>query len=153
MFKLIAEKIVEVLSDNLISMESEALLEAKETIQEKDIEIEQLNARNIKNLEDFLVQKRELIKKNDSEVNELIKDYGSEKRILQNEHHIAINKAIEEAVKIQKNLEIENATLKKEVEILNKAFENMGWDVKDTKSILDKLVDGIVGKNTINVIK
>ena len=41
----------------------------------------------------------------------------------------------------------------KEVSILTKAFSNLGFDVKDMKSILDKLVDGIVSKNTINLVK
>jgi len=50
-------------------------------------------------------------------------------------------------------LTLENGKLTKEVEILTKAFENMGFDVKDMKDILNKLVDGIVTKNTINVVK
>lgn len=41
----------------------------------------------------------------------------------------------------------------KEVEILTKAFENLGFDVKDMKEILNKLVDGIVSKNTIQLVK
>jgi hypothetical protein len=41
----------------------------------------------------------------------------------------------------------------KEAEILTKAFENLGFDVKDMKDILNKLVDGIVGKNTVHVVK
>lgn len=50
-----------------------------------------------------------------------------------------------------KNAKLNNAT--KEVEILTKAFENLGFDVKDMKAILDKLVDGIVSKNTIQLVK
>lgn len=61
-------------------------------------------------------------------------------------------KAKAQTEKIAK-LELENGNYKKEVEILTKAFENMGFDVKDMKEILNKLVDGIVSKNTINVVK
>jgi hypothetical protein len=50
-------------------------------------------------------------------------------------------------------LQKDNSVLEKEKEILTKAFENMGFDVKDMKSILDKLVDGLVSKNEISVIK
>ena len=50
-------------------------------------------------------------------------------------------------------LELENGTYKKEVDILTKAFENLGFDVKDMKEILNKLVDGIVSKNSIQLVK
>jgi uncharacterized protein (UPF0335 family) len=46
-----------------------------------------------------------------------------------------------------------NGIQAKEIEVLTKAFENMGFDVKDMKDILNKLVDGIVSKNTVNVLK
>lgn len=66
------------------------------------------------------------------------------------------NKVIESAkdkIKEVAKLTLENGQLKKEVEILTKAFENMGFDVKDMKEILNKLVDGIVTKNTVNIVK
>lgn len=66
---------------------------------------------------------------------------------------IEISKATENLKKEITRLTIENGSYKKENEILTKAFENLGFDVKDMKSILDKLVDGIVGKNTVQVIK
>ena len=50
-------------------------------------------------------------------------------------------------------LKLENGNYKKEVEILTKAFQNLGFDVKDMKDILNKLVDGIVSKNTVNIVK
>jgi len=50
-------------------------------------------------------------------------------------------------------LEIENAVVSKHNQVLEAAFENMGFDVKDMKDILNKLVDGIVSKNEIRVIK
>lgn len=50
-------------------------------------------------------------------------------------------------------LRVINQNLQKEVDILNKAFENLGFDVKDMKEILNKLVDGLVEKNKINLVK
>lgn len=50
-------------------------------------------------------------------------------------------------------LTIENNNNKKEVEIMTTAFKNVGFDVKDMKAILDKLVEGVVSKNTINLVK
>lgn len=50
-------------------------------------------------------------------------------------------------------LTIENANLKQKVEMYEKAFENLGFDVKDMKEILNKLVDGLISKNTIQLVK
>lgn len=93
------------------------------------------------------------IKELEQENRQLRTDFASEKRILENELQLKINKATEEKEKENVKLKEENSVLKKEVEILEKAFENMGFDVKDMKEILNKLVDGIVSKNEINVIK
>lgn len=93
------------------------------------------------------------IKELQSEILQMRKDFESEKRIIQNEVGIKISTAIEEKEKENNEIKQKNAVLLKEVEILTKAFENMGFDVKDMKEILNKLVDGIVSKNEINVIK
>jgi uncharacterized protein (UPF0335 family) len=66
---------------------------------------------------------------------------------------VKISEALKENRENIQNLTIENANYKKEVEILTKAFENMGFDVKDMKEILNKLVDGIVSGNKVNIIK
>lgn len=83
----------------------------------------------------------------------LKEDHESEERLAENEFVIRLSKATRK--KEEENIELkeENAVLKSKVEILEKAFENMGFDVKDMKDILNKLVDGIVSKNGINVIK
>lgn len=88
-----------------------------------------------------------------SEIKQVKKDFESDKRILEAEIQTKINKAIADSDKENNKLKEENAVLRKEVEILEKAFENMGFDVKDMKEILNKLVDGIVSKNEINIIK
>lgn len=93
------------------------------------------------------------IKQLEAEIVQIKKDFASDKRILEAELEIKINKAIEDEKKENNILKEKNSVLAKEVEILEKAFENMGFDVKDMKEILNKLVDGIVSKNTINIVK
>lgn len=69
------------------------------------------------------------------------------------EQDIVIQKATKTLEdKIQK-LTIESEGYKKEKEILTQAFKNLGFDVKDMKEILNKLVDGIVSKNQIQLVK
>jgi len=51
------------------------------------------------------------------------------------------------------DLQQERNTYKSRCEILEKAFENLGFDVKDMKDILNKLVDGLIAKNEIKVLK
>ena len=51
------------------------------------------------------------------------------------------------------DLKLKNGVLESENAILKEGFKNMGFDVKDMKSILDKLVEGVISKNEINVIK
>lgn len=64
-----------------------------------------------------------------------------------------IHVATEDLKREVQKLTIENNNNKKEVEIMTTAFKNVGFDVKDMKGILDKLVEGMVSKNTINVVK
>ncbi len=69
--------------------------------------------------------------------------------------------SVREAVEaVTDKLKQENTTLRIEKErasdraaMLEKAFENLGFDVKDMKDILSKLVDGLIAKHEINVIK
>ena len=51
------------------------------------------------------------------------------------------------------DLKLKNGVLESENTILKQGFANMGFDVKDMKGILNKLVEGIISKNEINIIK
>lgn len=86
-------------------------------------------------------------------VYKLEREHKSEVSILKNELDMRISKEVKVKDDEISKLKQENAVLLKEKEILNKAFENMWFDVKDMKSILDKLVEWIIGKNVVNVIK
>jgi len=66
---------------------------------------------------------------------------------------VKVSVATKELTKQLAQVTSERDNYKKESEILNKAFENLGFDVKDMKDILNKLVDGIVSKNTIQLVK
>lgn len=55
--------------------------------------------------------------------------------------------------KASMNVVIERDIANQKVAYLEKAFDTLGFDVKDMKSILDKLVDGLIAKNEINIIK
>ena len=80
------------------------------------------------------------------------RDYESQIRILKNEQQMRIDEAIKNCRNANRELYTENERLKEQVKILERAFENMGFDVKDMKDILNKLVDGVVAKNEIKVI-
>lgn len=46
-------------------------------------------------------------------------------------------------------VEHEKKTLEKEVTMLRDAFKTLGYDVKDMKELLGKLVDGLITKDTV----
>jgi hypothetical protein len=83
----------------------------------------------------------------------LIEDHEIALKRKENETDIKISEATAALTKENSDLKIESANFQKEAEILTKAFENMGFDVKDMKDILNKLVDGVVSKNTIQLVK
>lgn len=93
------------------------------------------------------------IKELEQELKQVKADFASEKRIADNEFKIKLTEATAQKEKENNELRERNAVLSARVEILEKAFENMGFDVKDMKEILNKLVDGLVSKNSINVVK
>jgi uncharacterized protein (UPF0335 family) len=88
-----------------------------------------------------------------SEKSNLVKDHDLIIRRKDLEVDVKVSEATKELnAKVQK-LELENGNYKKETQILTDAFKNLGFDVKDMKEILNKLVDGIVSKNTIQLVK
>lgn len=116
--------------------------------------------KRIKSLEEDLKSARngedwsdKRVKKVESEKDDLIKLHDSENRIKDSELKMRIDEALMEKTKENNELKMENGCQKREVEILKKAFENLGFDVKDMKGILNKLVDGIVSKNQIQLVK
>lgn len=114
---------------------------------------------------------QKIIKNHDEHVYDLnrsnrltVEGYDSRIEQLKAEHAIALatveanqeNHTYEATKKLREEntrLSIENGNVKAENKVMEAAFKNMGVDVKDMKSILEKMVDGLVSKNTINVIR
>lgn len=114
-------------------------------------------------LKEYVKEYKDKISGLEKELSESKKDHDKEILNIEKDHEITLNRkqaeidiTVSEKTKtltdeLQKT-KIESANYKKEVEILTKAFENLGFDVKDMKDILNKLVDGIVSKNQIQLI-
>jgi hypothetical protein len=104
-------------------------------------------------LEDKVKDLETSLDKITSEKSNLVKDHDLIIRRKDLEVDVKVSEATKELnAKVQK-LELENGNYKKETQILTDAFKNLGFDVKDMKEILNKLVDGIVSKNTIQLVK
>lgn len=89
---------------------------------------------------------KEIISKHDEAMKELNRKHSDEVAMAEREAELKFKE--DHVALIAKHAQMES-----EVAMLNKAFENLGFDVKDMKEILNKLVDGLVTKNTISVIK
>ncbi len=63
-----------------------------------------------------------------------------------------ITEATNKLTKEVSTLESDKKIALEKVAMYEKAFENLGFDVKDMKDILNKLVDGLVSKNQIQLI-
>lgn len=104
-------------------------------------------------LEDELQKFRNII----AEKQKKIENLEERNQELQNLNEIKIKTLVLEETKSLKDknteLTIKLKESQKEVEVMTKAFENMGYDVKNMNEILVKLVDGISQKSQVNVIK
>jgi hypothetical protein len=103
--------------------------------------------------ENYLKEKNQTIEDCERKLKQKDEDLASQKRILENELKVKVQEATKVKVEELSQMREKNGIQAKEIEVLTKAFENMGFDVKDMKDILNKLVDGIVSKNTVNVLK
>lgn len=114
---------------------------------------EEVKSQEIKSFEEKVKTLETDLAKVTGEKSNLEKDHELIMRRKDLEVDVKVSEATKELnTKVQK-LELENGNYKKETEILTKAFQNLGFDVKDMKEILNKLVDGIVSKNTIQLVK
>lgn len=127
-------------------------------------EVERLNAKLEKQVEESKEAVAKLTEKHKSEVESLTIKHKDEVERSSNKHKdevervvqgqdVAIQKAVTKITDDNTALKISAATLKDKVAMYETAFKNLGFDVKDMKDILNKLVDGVIAKGTINVIK
>lgn len=86
------------------------------------------------------------------EVETLKKDHLADTARAAANEDVRLMEATAELKNENAELKVEKNILTGKVEMFEKAFENMGFDVKDMKEILNKLVDGLVAKNAINLV-
>jgi len=79
-------------------------------------------------------------------------DYYSLIKIKDAELQTRINQAVEKEKAARMEAEMNLGAAKQEISILRSAFENLGFDVKDIKEILNKLIDGIISKNEVRIL-
>ena len=91
--------------------------------------------------------------KHDKKVENMRLDHDIKMKRKDAEIDVKVLTATEEARKKNETLTNDNIKYKTENEVLTKAFDNMGLDVKDVKGMMDKLVDGLISKNQIQLIK
>ena len=139
------------------TLESEHKKEILELQSHYDKKIEELNRKHLFSLEDasreakFKYQDleyttKQLIENLEKENSKILKLTEDEKKLF------------EDGLKNKYDANLRQLTTEKEVAdqkivYLEKSFENLGFDVKDMKDILNKLVDGLVSKNEINIIR
>jgi predicted nuclease with TOPRIM domain len=118
----------------------------------------------VHDLKDKVSDLEKLLEKSDKSHAEQVEKFEKQIRVLAEDHVIAmerkqasidltVQKATKELNAKVQELTIAKNSAEKEAAMLNKAFENLGFDVKDMKDILNKLVDGVVSKNTIQLVK
>lgn len=127
--------------------------EDTQEIKELKSKIKQLECKDDERNRNHSIVIQDIERKHKIEVEDIIRSHTNETNKLKFEAEKSAQTALSASTEAKKKLEIENGVLTKEVEILRKAFANMGFEVKDMKEILNKLVDGVVSKNTINVVK
>lgn len=109
--------------------------ENRETVERLEKRIDILNQDHDREMSNFKQDVKVTLDRKDAEVDTKVHDATK-----------AANESIHKLT-IEKNNAVQKA------EILEKAFENLGFDVKDMKDILNKLVDGIVSKNQVQLIQ
>lgn len=139
------------------TLESEHKKEMLELKRDHDRNIEDLNRKNLFSLEDASRAARFKYEEQEYKTKQVIEKLESQKastvKLSEEE-----KKIFEEGLKNKYDADLRELTTQKEIAeqkilYLEKAFENLGFDVKDMKDILNKLVDGLVSKNEINIIR
>lgn len=98
-------------------------------------------------------EKRRLVENNEYEIAQLVNKHQDElARIVSNQDTVVARNTATLTKQVSE-LTVKTQTQAKEIEMYTKAFENLGFDVKDMKDILNKLVDGLIAKNEIKLVK
>jgi hypothetical protein len=144
--KEIADIVSKELEKQEFSLKREFAREKEEIERNNKIAIEDLNIKKGREI-DVLTFKQNQEKKELEYKIEQLKEEASLSRKTQD----SLTEAKIAEMVLEYRVKAETATAQNA--ILRTAFETMGFDVKDMKGILDKLVDGLISKNEINVIR
>jgi len=144
--KEIADIVSKELEKQEFSLKREFAREKEEIERNNKIAIEDLNIKKGREI-DVLTFKQNQEKKELEYKIEQLKEEASLSRKTQD----SLTEAKIAEMVLEYRVEAETATAQNA--ILRTAFDTMGFDVKDMKGILDKLVDGLISKNEINVIR
>lgn len=139
------------------TLESEHQKVMLELKRDHDRNIEDLNRKNLFSLEDASRAARFKYEEQEYKTKQVIEKLESQKASIMKLSEEE-KKIFEEGLKNKYDADLRELTTQKEIAeqkilYLEKAFENLGFDVKDMKDILNKLVDGLVSKNEINIIR
>jgi uncharacterized protein (UPF0335 family) len=94
-----------------------------------------------------------MVEQENYKISQLVNKHQDELARIVSNHDTVLEKHSSVLKKQVSELDIETQTQAKEIEMYTKAFENLGFDVKDMKDILNKLVDGLIAKNEIKLVK
>lgn len=122
------------------------------------------NTDKIKSLQNDIARLEKRNEENLKEYNDIIarlqraNEIAAEDRALEQKRDelATANKITEATAELKKEntkLQIELGQIKKENEVMTKAFENMGFDVKDSKEMMSDLIKALGVKNQVQVIK
>lgn len=147
-------------------LEKQNQIKIEEIQRKHKLEIEDINRRNKNEIEDLkrefnrIIDKESFAKDNEiktlnSEIENLKKLLVKNEDIWKKEKELIEVEAKHTANAANMALQIERDTALARVDHLEKAFETLGFDVKDMKDILNKVVDAVVAKheNNIHIIK
>lgn len=111
--------------------------------------IERKHDKELSDLDErFRFEREDKARKHNHELEDKAREIQYIKENIDMDIYKATKTQAEKVVKAQN----EKEALAKEVEMYKTAFKNLGFDVKDMKEILNKLVDGVVAKNQIQVL-
>jgi len=96
---------------------------------------------------------REDIARLNRDIKNLKEDHAREIKNLNSDIDLRIKLATQSLIEEKNKALADKAVLQEKVNFIERAFTNMGFDVKDMKDILNKLADAVIAKNQVHIVK
>jgi len=96
---------------------------------------------------------REDIARLNRDIKNLKEDHAREIKNLNSDIDLRIKLATQSLIEEKNKALADKALLQEKVNFIERAFTNMGFDVKDMKDILNKLADAVIAKNQVHIVK